>query len=489
MALNHRKLAGLLISACLIASGCSDSDSGIPFGGDSGNTNNPITAPTAGNISFSVLGGSATTASAANGILSVGNPNTATVVNVQSPTTRGGSVVANADGSFTYNAPALGNTTDTFSYTIQNAGGNSTGTATVTLLGRGFFVNNQAAAGGTGTQQAPFQNLAQVQAAAAGVNGAEIVVFQGDGTNSGYNTAFALGANQTLRGFSQAATPLLTGPVSFSSGNKLEDVRISGTPGTASAVNAVGASGGTINRVSISNLSGSSTALAGNLTDATGAWLISNCNITNVSNGFASLSTVGNLNWGVTNTTFTNATFCSVCEQPSGAALQNLTVSGCSITGGTSSGLAVIASTNGTTVGLNVNNCTVNGGGTAVRGVDVSVQGTTALTGIFGGNNVTGCTGEGVQFGASGNSTARVKFSGNRTIGNRPTFDFSVGAVNNANICMVCQNNTAVQFGFGQNQNSTISVEQLATFTTRNTGSLNIIGTITDVVAGFCGLP
>ena len=180
-----------------------------------------------------MLGGSATTATAANGILSVGNPNTATVVNVQSPTTRGGTITANADGSFTYNAPALGNTTDTFSYTIQNAGGSATGTATVTLLGRGFFVNNQAAPGGTGTQQAPFQNLAQVQAAAAGVNGAEIVVFQGDGANNGYNTAFALGANQTLRGFSQVTTPLLTGPVSFSSGNRLEDVRVSGTPGAA----------------------------------------------------------------------------------------------------------------------------------------------------------------------------------------------------------------------------------------------------------------
>ena len=195
----HLAIATSLLSGLLVA-GCGDSDSGIPFGGDTSNSpNNPITAPTAGNIAFSVLGSSSTTATAANGILSVGNPNPATVVNVQSPTARGGTITANADGSFTYNAPALGNTTDTFSYTIQNAGGNSTGTAIVTLLGRGFFVNNQAAAGGTGTQQAPFQTLAQVQAAANGINGAEIVVFQGDGTNTGYNPPIVLGTNQTFR--------------------------------------------------------------------------------------------------------------------------------------------------------------------------------------------------------------------------------------------------------------------------------------------------
>jgi hypothetical protein len=235
MRMNKIAIGASLLSALFVA-GCGDSDSGIPFGSDSGsNPNNPITAPTAGNIAFSVLGGSAT------------------------------------------------------------------GTATVTLLGRGFFVSNQAAPGGTGTQQAPFQNLAQVQAAAAGVNGAEIVVSQGDGTNNGYNTAFALGANQTLRGFSQAATPLLTGPVTFSSGNRLEDVRISGTPGAASAVNAVGASNGIINRVAISNCTS-----AGNLTDATGTFAISNGSVQNTAaQGYIALSTTGSLNWSVTTAALT----------------------------------------------------------------------------------------------------------------------------------------------------------------------------------------
>ncbi len=431
-----------------------------------------------------MLGGSATTATAANGILSVGNPNTATVVNVQSPTTRGGTITANADGSFTYNAPALGNTTDTFSYTIQNAGGSATGTATVTLLGRGFFVNNQAAPGGTGTQQAPFQNLAQVQAAAAGVNGAEIVVFQGDGTNNGYNTAFALGANQTLRGFSQDATPLLTGPVTFSSGNRLEDVRISGTPGAASAVNAVGATNGIINRVAISNCTS-----AGNLTDATGTFTISNGSVQNTAaQGYIALSTTGSLNWSVNNSSFNNVTLCSVCESPSGTAAQNMTVAGCSFGSGTSVILANM-NTNGTAVGLNVGNCSVNGGSAAFRGLEVSVQGNTAFTGLITNNNITGCTGEGILITGSGNSTSRAKFDRNRTLGNQPTFDFSVGVNNNAVLCLVYQNNTAIEYGFAQNPGSTINVESFASFGTRNVGSISILGTLNDVLAGFCGLP
>lgn len=485
--MNYKNLAiatSLLSSLLLV--GCSDSDSGIPFGGNTGNTpNNPITAPTAGNIAFSVLGSSSTTATAANGILSVGNPNTATVVNVQSPTTRGGTITANADGSFTYNAPALGNTTDTFSYTIQNAGGNSTGTATVTLLGRGFFVNNQAAAGGTGTQQAPFQNLAQVQAAAAGVNGAEIVVFQGDGTNNGYNTAFVLGANQTLRGFSQAATPLLTGPVSFSSGNRLEDVRVSGTPGIASAVNAVGASNGIINRVAISNCTS-----AGNLTDTTGTFTFSNSSVQNTGNqGFVATATLGNLTCSFSNNTYSNVTSCAICLAPQANAGQNVTVSG-SVFSGVGSPILLSSTTSGTAVGLTVNNCTVNGSGTALRGIDVSVQGSTAFTGLLTSNNITGCTNEGILVLTGGNSTSRIKFDSNRTLGNQANRGIVAGSTGNSTICQVYQNNISDQFTFNRVLPSTQQVELFATFTARNTGViLNPGSAVIDVAAGFCGLP
>ena len=483
MRINKIAIGASLLSALFVA-GCGDSDSGIPFGSDSGNNpNNPITAPTAGNIAFSVLGGSATTATAANGILSVGNPNTATVVNVQSPTTRGGTIAANADGSFTYNAPALGNTTDTFSYTIQNAGGSATGTATVTLLGRGFFVNNQAAPGGTGTQQAPFQNLAQVQAAAAGVNGAEIVVFQGDGTNNGYNTAFALGANQTLRGFSQAATPLLTGPVTFSSGNRLEDVRISGTPGAASAVNAVGASNGIINRVAISNCTS-----AGDLSNASGVFSISNSVVANQTlGGFGAVSTSGNLSWSFSNSTFSNIGACSICEQPSNAASQNLTVSDCSFNG--ASGVLASANTNGTSVGLTTNNCTVIGNSVALRGIEVSLQGTTMFTALITNNNITGCTGEGVMYLTSDNVVSKLKFSGNRTLGNLLNRGVVVGTGGNSNHCAVFQNNTSDTFELNRVLPSLHQIELFASFNARNTGLLLTPVNLVDLPSGACGFP
>ena len=349
-------IAALLVGAFL--SGCGNS---IDGGGSNSGTS--VNAPVAGNFAFSALGNSQTVKGSNEGLLTGGTQNGAILLAVQSPTARGGTVSALADGGYTYNAPLGVTGTDTFQYEIANAGGRSIGTVTVTLTGTGFFVNNQAAAGGTGTQAAPFQTLAQVQAAAAGVAGAEIVVFQGNGTSTGYNTPFSLGTNQTLRGFSSSATPVLTGPISFSSGNKLEDVRIFATPGGVSAVNAVGASNGNINRVTIAN-----STSAGNLTDASGTFTISNSAASNLGSfGFASLSTVGTLNWTVSNSSFSNTTQCAVCEQPSSTASQNLTVTGSSITN--RDGIASSSNTAGTVVGLNVNNCTVNGGGLATRGV------------------------------------------------------------------------------------------------------------------------
>jgi trimeric autotransporter adhesin len=471
-------IAALLVGAFL--SGCGNS-----IDGSSGNSGTSVNAPVAGNFAFSALGNSQTVKGSNVGLLTGGTLNGAILLAVQSPTAKGGTVSALADGGYTYNAPLGVTGTDTFQYEIANAGGRSVGTVTVTLTGTGFFVNNQAAAGGTGTQAAPFQNLAQVQAAAAGVAGAEIVVFQGDGTSNGYNTPFSLGTNQQLHGFSSSATPVLTGPISFSSGNKLEDVRIFSTPGGVSAVNAVGASNGSINRVTIAN-----STSAGNCDNATGTWTISNSTVSNLTGfGFASSSSVGTLNWTVSNSTFNNLNprACSVCEEPTGTASQNLTVTGCTFT----NSVATFAgpSTIGTAVGLNVNNCTVSGGGVSLRGFDHFVQGTTAFTGILTGNNVTGCTGEGILMISSGTSTNRVKLASNRTLGNQLNRGTVVAAGTNSALCAVFQNNTSDTFELNQVAPATFSIEQLATFANRNTGAILTAGTITDVTLGTCGLP
>ncbi len=471
-------IAALLVGAFL--SGCGNID-----GSSGSGSSSSVDAPIAANFSFSALGNSQTVTGSNNGLLTGGTLNGAILLAVQSPTQRGGTVSALADGGYTYNAPLGVTGTDTFQYEIANAGGRSVGTVTVTLTGTGFFVNNQAAAGGTGTQAAPFQTLAQVQAAAAGVAGAEIVVFQGDGTSNGYNTPFSLGTNQQLHGFSSSATPVLTGPISFSSGNKLEDVRIFATPGAASAVNAVGASNGSINRVTIAN-----STSAGNLTNASGTFAITNSATSNLAGfGFGTDSTVGTLSWSVTNSSFTNTTTCSVCEQLSGPASQNLTISSCTFTGGAGDAIFASPTTTGTATGLTVSNCTVSGAGTGFRGIDIAVKGASTFTGIITGNNITGCTSEGILVGGIGTSSTRAKFSSNRTTGNAPGSDFSVGCVESAVLCFAYTNNIATQYGFSQNPGTTLNVEQFATFGTRNTGAINALGTITDVVAGFCGLP
>jgi trimeric autotransporter adhesin len=468
-------IAALLVGAFL--SGCGNID-----GSSGSGSSSSVDAPIAANFSFSALGNSQTVKGSNNGLLTGGTLNGAILLAVQSPTQRGGTVSALADGGYTYNAPLGVTGTDTFQYEIANAGGRSVGTVTVTLTGTGFFVNNQAAAGGTGTQAAPFQNLAQVQAAAAGVAGAEIVVFQGDGTSNGYNTPFSLGTNQTLRGFSSSATPVLTGPISFTSGNKLEDVRIFATPGGATAVNAIGSSNGSINRVTITNCN-----VACDMSNATGNFTISNSAVSNIAaGGVGAVSTTGTLTWSVSNSSFSNTTACSVCEQPSAAASQNLTVTGCSFTG--SGGVLATANTNGTAVGLNVNNCTLSGNGVGARGMDLLASASSAFTAILSGNNVTGYTGEGILVTTTTNSTSRVKIDSNRLLGNQANNGLNFVGGSNVTTCAVINNNTSDRFTLN-GSGASFGVELLSTFGARNTGVLSTFGTVTDLAAGACNLP
>ncbi len=486
--MNYKQLAiatSLLSSLLLV--GCGDSDSGIPFGGNTGtNPANPITAPTAGNIAFSVLGSSSTTATAANGILSVGNPNTATVVNVQSPTARGGTITANADGSFTYNAPALGNTTDSFQYTIQNAGGNSTGTATVTLLGRGFFVNNQAAPGGTGTQQAPFQSLAQVQAAAAGVNGAEIVVFRGDGTSNLLNTAITLGANQAIRGFDSANPPTLTGPVNFSSSNRVQDVRFVNSPGTA--VNANGASGGSIQSVSFSNV----TNVCVDMGNAAGTFSLGNCTVQNAGLAFDAASSTGNLTWSLQNSAVTNVSICGPCGLINGTASQNMTVNNCTFTGGNAGTITILGDGASNTFSLLISNNTFDGGGTAARGINIRNQGSTSLSGRVLSNRISNHVGDGINIASTANSVTKLRFNDNVLLGNGSSQFGAISSVNSS-LSLSMQRNTSGLFGLSQVNPGVFNFEELSLFNTgnANVGPIRISGgsIITDTAAGSNGIP
>ena len=117
------------------------------------------------------------------------------------------------------------------------------------------------------------------------------------------------------------------------------------------------------------------------------------------------------------------------------------------------------------------------------KGQSVSYSVKEGFTALLTNNNITGCTGEGILVGATGNSTARVKYDGNRTLGNQPNTGFRAFA-SGGNLCAVLQNNTSDRFLL-----SNLAVELFAAFGTRNTGTVLNLGNITDVAAGTCGLP
>jgi trimeric autotransporter adhesin len=485
MTYKHLAIATSLLSGLLVA-GCGDSDSGIPFGGNTGNTpNNPITAPTAGNIAFSVLGSSSTTATAANGILSVGNPNTATVVNVQSPTTRGGTITANADGSFTYNAPALGNTTDTFMYTIQNAGGNSTGTATVTLLGRGFFVNNQAAAGGTGTQQQPFQTLAQVQAAANGVSGAEIVIFQGDGTANGYDTPYTLSNNQVLRGFSAAAQPTLRGPITLASGDKIQDLKFQNAQGDAIV-------GNFINNATIQGVTATNCGLSAMIVNnCTGVISVNGCSVQSTgSSAFAFGNEQGNLTWSVRNSLMDDNTACAISQISTGNSSQNCTINNCTFTNPKTNacGISLLPQLQGN-CGYTITNSSLDGGNRATSGFDIEATGNSTTVGIVSTCSVTKVNGVGFQFFGTDNSSNRLKIDSLRSIANVFQISTQLAVGGQARLCTLLNGCTADTYVF-QNigMTSVLQVEEFSTLLSRNIGSLTLVGNPQDVPKGTCGL-
>ena len=275
--MNIKTLAlGSLLGALLLT-GCSDNGNNSTYnppnnGGISGGPY--LVAPVAVDDAFSGRGNSQITGNVLTNDVANGSP-------ISSHTPPGhGTLVLNADGSFTYTPTTGFIGTDTFTYTLTNSSGSSTATVTLNLAGVAIFVNNQATAGGDGSQAHPYQTLSTAVTAATGITGAQIVVYQGDGTSTGYNTPVTLASGQSLVGFSAAAQPVLTGPIIFTSGNDLENLKIFGPAGVA--VNATGAINGTIQGVTIANDTTTGNTGSVDLDNAIGTFTISNCAATNL---------------------------------------------------------------------------------------------------------------------------------------------------------------------------------------------------------------
>jgi VCBS repeat-containing protein len=122
------------------------------------------------------------------------------------PTTLGGTISIAADGNFTYH-PDDGDTgvTDTFTYRVCDASpcnsgtvANATGTLNLPIAGQVWYVRNNAAAGGAGTSDTPFDTLAEAETASG--NGDSVYIFDGDNTATNLSTGYAMDANERLIG-------------------------------------------------------------------------------------------------------------------------------------------------------------------------------------------------------------------------------------------------------------------------------------------------
>lgn len=439
---------GTLLAGALLCAGCGSDDTAfIPIA---------LQSPVAVNDSYSVLGNGQLTVAAAQGVLANDSPNTAIPV-VQNAPTRG-TLTLNADGSFTY-TPNQGqaNVSDSFTYTLNNGFGSNTATVTIQIGATGFFVNNQAAAGGNGSQAAPFRTLAEAVTAANGVNGAEIVIFRGDGTSGGYNTPLALQANQGVKGFDAANPPTLTGPITLTSGNRVRDLKIVGTVGTA--IDGTNGSDGTISGVTIQGCTGEGITLD----NASGTWSISNSQFVSVGlNAIFQGSNAGSITWIVDSCTFTDTLNLAVGVQNTGTASSTIAVRNSTCTRSTFFFARGLGSGS---MRFDIVGNSFDGQGVGVRGLDVQTDGTTQLTAVVTDNTVTGATQSGFSVGHSGTSFARMRFERNRLTGNA-TGGFASGGDQNSNVGYLLRNNVSDFFGFSQANSAVVQVQQLSEFTT-----------------------
>lgn len=105
----------------------------------------------------------------------------------------------NNTGTFTYLPNANFTGSDSFTYTLTDAGGlTDTATVNINVVNRVWYVKNDVAGTGTGRSNDPFKALASAQTASSA--GDTIYVFLGNGTTSSQNAGFTFKNGQRLLG-------------------------------------------------------------------------------------------------------------------------------------------------------------------------------------------------------------------------------------------------------------------------------------------------
>lgn len=457
----------LTLTAALLVMGCG-SDEATFFQG------NPGQAPIAVADTFTALGNALVT-----GVVTANDtPNSGTVSSFQATSTLGGTVSVNAVGQFTYTPPLnQNNVSDTFTYTLSNNVGNSTATVTIQIGARGLFVKNDVTTTGNGSQGSPFKTLAEAVVAANGVNGAQIVLFRGDGSNTGQTGSVPLGPNQGISSLDAASPANITGPVAPTSNNAIRNLRIGDAANAA--VTANGCSNLTISGLQIESRGGNGI----NLGNCTGTFSVANTSLRDVTGiGMVVASDSGNLVWSVTNCVCSNVIGRGINTVTSNTASHNVTVSNVtSSRGGTGEFVSVDALGSGN-VGLTVTNTSVDGGRTRARGVGILGAANARVVAFLSGNNITGCTDTGILLIAGSSSNVKARITGNILSGNAGRKSLSGAASGTANLGLILENNVGELFELLQVGASTLTLQARDQFNaaSNNTGTLVPVGTISD---------
>lgn len=243
-----RGARAILAAAALavVASGCGDSRDNFVFT----SAQVPLVAPLAVDDAINALGNATLQQTSANGVLANDTVNGAAIVAFDSTTANGGTVILNDDGSFAYTAPSNFRGNDSFSYTLENPAGQSTATVTLNVAALAFFVDNTAAAGGSGRQSEPYDTLNDALTDPDLQAGDTVFVFRGDGTSAGQTGAFTLPPGVRLVGegeglllqtvVSQGQEPVLEGPITLMGQNTVTGFLINNSAGRGITANTVG---------------------------------------------------------------------------------------------------------------------------------------------------------------------------------------------------------------------------------------------------------
>jgi hypothetical protein len=392
---------------------------------------------------------------------------TFTIAAVDATSTGGGTVLmvlTGADrGSFAY-TPAVGFTgADTFTYTITDAGldgvaGNaddlsSVGTVTINVANVVWYVDNTAAAGGTGTSSSPFDSLADVTGATGPDLAGQIIYFA---TGSGdYTGGITLLNNQVLHG---AGTALVVGGFTLAAAGADPVIANAGGDGVTLA------GGNTLTGFTVGNTSGFDIA---NTTTATvGTLTISNVDLTGTGGLFRADS------GGTLNVTFDTATTTSASGHGihlAGALTGSFTATAGAISGVAGTDVLINGGTETVSIGSSI---TSNAGGS----IDIGSHGTGNVT-LSGAINITGGTGISVHNNTSGTIafTNASKAVGTGT-GNAVDLDTNTGAtVNFTGGGLDIDTTSGV--GFEATGGGTVSVSGSGNSITTTTGTaLNLSG-------------